>query len=355
MSSRVLAALVGLSVGSPAFAQTFTVAGACPGQLDLTVDGATANGQVVFITGTLGGSTVLGGGPCVGTTVDLGAPLKVRFKGPADANGSKTLSPVVAAGACQSGGQWMDVTTCGVTEALSLTPVCEQPDVSWVDGGLPGAQMADPALIALWTENSVDDGLYENFNLEDPAAVQTPIPATLVVDLLDAGQNLMCSIFYDIDTAVADPTYSAVSLDLMGAATANVVPVFDGVSVTVGAGATDCGPINPNGALAMAYGIGDDVRALFDGGWVMGYHQPSADFEALIVAVLGQAAWTNDWEPFINTQSFLGLELDFVNSFDRTCDIVDIDAGGLLQNQLNAQPGPLTEHHLSAAAWLLGL
>jgi hypothetical protein len=140
-----------------------------------------------------------------------------------------------------------------------------------------------------------------------------------------------------------------------GLPTATNVPVFDGVSVTVAAGATDCGPINPNGALAMAYSIGDDIRDLFNGGWGIGYHAPSADFETLIINALGQAAWLADWEPFINTQSFLELELDFVDSFDRTCDIVDVDAGFVLQNQLGAQAGPLTEHHLSGPAWVLGL
>lgn len=354
MSSRVLAvACVGLFIGTSAVAApTNEVSGTCPGAVTLTTNGATANGMVAFITGTLGGSTTLAAGPCPGLVLDLGGITK-RFSGPADAAGSKTLSPTVGAGACAFGGQWMDITTCTVSPAVSITPVCDVPEVT--NGDVPPVAgppfMPDPEAFTMWTWNSVKDGVRENFIIDDAAGPIT-VPASFILDFYDnvVAQTLMCSAWFDIDTAVANPGYTAVTRNVMGVPTMTAVTPFDAVSITLTEGFTDCGPLDPAGALGVGLGGTDDIRVFAQGVLLeTGYNDVSADVEALIVGALGQMTWDMDWAPFVIGESIFNVENNVADTFDRTCELVDPVA------LLPVPPGPLSEHAFSTPLWLFGI
>jgi hypothetical protein len=347
MSSRVLAvACVGLSFAMPAFAVDFDVSGACPGIVNLEATNGTPNGNHVFVTGTLGGSTVMAGGPCVGGTLDLGAPLKVRFNGAANANGEITLSPNVGANACATGGQWLDLTTCTTSEAKSLTPTCAVPDVTNGDvGPVAGPPfMTDPNAFTNWIWNSVDGGVRENFTIDDPMAPVT-LPASLIIDFYDdlVNQTYICSAWFDIDAAVPSVGYTSVTRDPMTLApTATATPPpFDAVELTLTEGFTDCGPLDPAGLLGMALGGTSDIRAFAQNVVLTtAYNAPSADMEDFWVTTvgLGQMAWDTDFAPFVNSTSFFGVETNLVDTYDRTCDLVDPVA------PIAAPAGPMTEH-----------
>ncbi len=362
MTSRVLAvACVGLSFGSSAFAQDFNVSGACPGVVNLELTNGTPNGNHVFVTGTLGGSTVMMGGPCVGDTLDLGAPLKVRFNGAADGAGAKTLSPNVGAGACATGGQWLDLTTCTTTEALSLTPACAVTDDSYGDIPPGAANMADPAFYALWSEAIVGGGLRQDFTVDDPAAPFT-VPAGVAIDYFDAAQLYMCTSFYNLSEATVHDgvpaAYSAVTLDVNGNVTMNSVAPLDAIKVVVTGGETTCGPLNPAGPLGTALGT-DDIRVFGHTTWELAYNIPSPDMDAWMSnAVGGAMAYATDWEPFIAGESYFGLESNYVFTYDTDgCDTVLLDALGYLIQE-PAPVGPLdnlAESDFFGHAWIFTL
>lgn len=335
-------------------APSMSVSGVCPGVVDISVTGATPNKNVVFLTGTLGGSTTLAAGGCAGTDIDLGG-ITLRFNGKTNGAGAKTLSPNLAAGACATGGQWLDLTTCEVSEALALGPSCTVPSTDWTDtppvAGPPFE--ADPTFFAMWTETSVASGLREDFEIEDPAG-NIPIPATLVVDFLDATFATQCSVYLDISAATVDNTYTASSIDPVTGAVAVAVTPVDPIFVTVGGGFTDCLELDPAGALAVALGS-TDIRNFVWGDWGMAFNETSAELEAAITAAVGAATYAADWDPFITGESFFGLETNWTDSFDRTCEVVEVDPVSGLFTQLPKPVGPFAEHEVSGAYWVFSL
>ncbi|KAA3611931.1 MAG: hypothetical protein DWQ01_07565 [Planctomycetota bacterium] len=99
-----------------------TVGGACPNNVQLTVDGATASGSVALLYSTSQGSFVIPAGvACAGTTLGLAAPVEVGAMLTADAAGQAILNTSVPAGAC--GNFWLqalDITSCGTSNVALL-------------------------------------------------------------------------------------------------------------------------------------------------------------------------------------------------------------------------------------------
>ncbi len=119
--------VVGPWLSTTAFAQTISVTGICPGTLDVTVMGMTAGGQVAIVAGFPGGSGVLAGGACAGTSVDVGNPV-LRGKAVADSLGVATLNPTVQQFTCGRAMQGVDLTTCATTPPTTTPPVCVPTD-----------------------------------------------------------------------------------------------------------------------------------------------------------------------------------------------------------------------------------
>jgi hypothetical protein len=113
-----------------ASAQDLTVTGTCPGTLDVTVTGATANRTVVLVAGFPGGSGVLAGGACAGTVVDVGNPI-VRGNAKADAAGTVIMNPTVPTQSCGRALQGVDLATCATTPPARI-PECADDDLDGV-------------------------------------------------------------------------------------------------------------------------------------------------------------------------------------------------------------------------------
>ncbi|MCC6907452.1 MAG: FG-GAP repeat protein [Phycisphaerales bacterium] len=99
-----------------------TVAGSCPGPMQLTVSGATPHGLVALVAGFRAGSFTLPPGPCQGLVVDIrppyapGAPLVTR----ADAQGRVAFSRPLPAQACGISVQAIDGSTCSASNRVVL-------------------------------------------------------------------------------------------------------------------------------------------------------------------------------------------------------------------------------------------
>ncbi|PCJ54235.1 MAG: hypothetical protein COA70_06280 [Planctomycetota bacterium] len=98
---------------------TLSILGNCPGPMTISVSGATPNGSVALAYGNAGSWTIPNG-PCTGTVLDLaGVPTLAGFFN-ADAAGTLTLAPNVPAGLCGRTLQAVDMTTCTVSNTVTL-------------------------------------------------------------------------------------------------------------------------------------------------------------------------------------------------------------------------------------------
>jgi hypothetical protein len=121
--------------GAAHAAPTIDVRGLCP-SVTVTLAGATPNRQIMLFTGDPSGATTLGSGPCQGTVVDVADANQRQHQllmTRVDAVGALTFSPAsMSRTECASGSlQGLDLTTCEVTEPVSL-----QIDCSTVGDGL---------------------------------------------------------------------------------------------------------------------------------------------------------------------------------------------------------------------------
>jgi hypothetical protein len=135
----VLWALMGNAQAAP----TIDVDGWCPA-VSFTMTGATANREVMIVTGDVGGTTTLTRGPCAGTTLDLGdadARLNHVVTARTDSSGDLTFTPEsLGRDACAKGVQGLDLTTCEVTSAVPMGIDCSATDL-------------DDGLLAYWPGN----------------------------------------------------------------------------------------------------------------------------------------------------------------------------------------------------------
>ncbi|MFT4622622.1 MAG: hypothetical protein ACI8PZ_001278 [Myxococcota bacterium] len=114
----ILAAL--LLAPSAAFAQTLTMVGACPGDIDIDASGLTAGGDVAFLFGLGAGSDVIPSGVCAGVATGL-AGIRLGVK-TTSADGTLSWpSLTVPGGACARSFQMLDLTTCTLTNVATIT------------------------------------------------------------------------------------------------------------------------------------------------------------------------------------------------------------------------------------------
>jgi hypothetical protein len=111
---RIVAnALLGAASGGLPATFNTQASGSCPGAASLTVHNATANGNVVVVSGTAGASTIPAG-VCAGTALPIANP-RVRAQGVANSVGAYGL-PIPALGRAACGARYVvvDMTTCAV-------------------------------------------------------------------------------------------------------------------------------------------------------------------------------------------------------------------------------------------------
>jgi hypothetical protein len=105
---------------------TLSVAGTCPGAVDVAVSGATPGGQVVLVTGDPGAAEPWFAGPCNGTVIDLAGPDRRRTM-TADALGNIAVQVDPRLQMCGHDWQVLDVGTCKTSNVVSVG--CSQTDL----------------------------------------------------------------------------------------------------------------------------------------------------------------------------------------------------------------------------------
>ncbi len=86
---------------------TLSMSGACPGQIDVSVADAVPDRNVVLYAGSSGGATVIAGGTCAGTELDLGPARRWKTLS-ADGSGEASFSFTASAGWCSRSAQAVD-------------------------------------------------------------------------------------------------------------------------------------------------------------------------------------------------------------------------------------------------------
>ncbi|MFG0330392.1 MAG: hypothetical protein ACF8PN_10895 [Phycisphaerales bacterium] len=99
---------------------SLTVAGDCPGQIELGVSSATPNGTVAFVFARNTGSITIPSGPCAGTALDLDSSARLVDTVTADASGDASLTGNAPAVACGGFVQAVDVASCTATNVAQL-------------------------------------------------------------------------------------------------------------------------------------------------------------------------------------------------------------------------------------------
>lgn len=113
--------VVALAMAAPGVASaapTLTITGQCPGETTMAITDAAANAWVGLFTGDANGSHTFGGGPCGGTTLDIG---NAQFLGKrhTDGDGNVSSTSTLTAFACGDTIQAMDLTDCSVSDVAS--------------------------------------------------------------------------------------------------------------------------------------------------------------------------------------------------------------------------------------------
>ncbi|MDA0667676.1 MAG: hypothetical protein O3A50_07855 [Planctomycetota bacterium] len=97
---------------------TLSASGVCPGPIQISLSGASANGAVAFAYGPAG-SFVIPSSACAGTSINIASPTLAGIFS-ADASGNFSVAPSLPAGLCGLTLQAVDMTTCGVSNAVVL-------------------------------------------------------------------------------------------------------------------------------------------------------------------------------------------------------------------------------------------
>jgi hypothetical protein len=115
---------------------TLDISGACPGPMDISAAGLTPGGTAAVLTGSRLGGDIIPGGPCPGVVSDLGG-LRFVTTVPIGLRGEVMASPTISAGLCSSYAQFLDVTTCTLTNAEAFGGGGDCVNLGWHAG--PGA------------------------------------------------------------------------------------------------------------------------------------------------------------------------------------------------------------------------
>jgi hypothetical protein len=98
---------------------TLDITGSCPGVLSIDGFGFTPSGTVAVLKGSGPGSDLLPGGPCTGGVTSLGG-LGFVTTLRADGGGRVSISPSIAAPICGAEVQFLDTSTCGLSNTDTL-------------------------------------------------------------------------------------------------------------------------------------------------------------------------------------------------------------------------------------------
>jgi hypothetical protein len=174
----ILVHSVFLAMASRAFAQDIDVVGSCPGDVAVSIIGATPSATVALLTGTPG-TTVRSRGACTGATADL-ADASLLTHGNADAMGSLTIHQTVTLSECGAGLQWMDGATCNFTPVGTI-PACSLVDLDadGFDACSGDCDDADPG-ISPAASDVCGNGLDENCSGTDASCA--PVGSFVVAD-----------------------------------------------------------------------------------------------------------------------------------------------------------------------------
>lgn len=94
---------------------TLSISGSCPGDTTIEVTGASPNSWVGIFTGTEGDSHTFGGGPCGGSTLDIGTAL-FAAKSRTDADGNTSRTKYLGDLGCGHAIQLLDLGDCSVSD-----------------------------------------------------------------------------------------------------------------------------------------------------------------------------------------------------------------------------------------------
>ncbi|MFT4626971.1 MAG: hypothetical protein ACI8PZ_005652 [Myxococcota bacterium] len=144
---RVL--VLAILLPAPALAITGSVTGSCPGPADIEVFDATPGEQVAILLGAGVGRDVVPAGPCAGVGTDLSGVRLLRTAR-ADGAGQVSLSPTLPPGACSRVIQFLDLSTCELSDAFELSDLD--------GGGAPGLCDVDAVLFGVNDREPLDDG-----------------------------------------------------------------------------------------------------------------------------------------------------------------------------------------------------
>jgi hypothetical protein len=109
-----------LEFSCPDAAPELSIGGDCPGPQPVDVTGMTPGGSAGIIASSfLGGDSMLGG-PCASVATGLTAPFFVTTVYDWDGDGEYHFTPATPGGACGRYIQFVDITTCAMTNAASF-------------------------------------------------------------------------------------------------------------------------------------------------------------------------------------------------------------------------------------------
>jgi hypothetical protein len=129
---------------------TLSAEGECPGEIAFEMD-ASIGGQYLLLAADERGSFIVSGGRCEGLDTGLAAPVS-RF-GPfpdLDVDGIRTVTPTVPADACGKSFVLLDLSTCVVSEPVTVGEAIDPVDPGGPAGVYVGSYAANAGPI--WSE-----------------------------------------------------------------------------------------------------------------------------------------------------------------------------------------------------------
>ena len=151
----LLAAAVLLPATALAGTPMLDISGPCPGDVAVTASGFTPGGSVAVVTGDSAGSDRVPTGPCEGYATGLSG-LSYLTSVRADGRGGVSLRPTVGRGLCGTNVQFIDVSTCSMSN-VDVVGGVDRPECSdymtldedWRNVGATGAVYCDRDEVAL--------------------------------------------------------------------------------------------------------------------------------------------------------------------------------------------------------------
>jgi hypothetical protein len=316
--------LLALFVADAALAQSVTATGACPGPITIDIQNLTPNGNFALLTGQVGGNQQVPGGPCQGTQTQL-SNLALRTTGTLNNGGDRTLTPNIPGGACSLELQILDVSTCNLTAPVPMGSQCQLPNNAIPAQG-PTGNMADPSFMGVAVSGIFTNQRANDFTI-DQQGVLTSASADMTFSFLDANFNPLCTIVYDLSGATVDNNFS----------TNSGAPFVSPLTVNLNGGFSDCGRVTQ-----AVFGSQDLRQFVQAQPWSVAFGPMQNAFAQTLENAVFNAGldFANDFEPFvfstyITTTGSAADEIDYTFRFDKSCDVVEVDAAG---NLLGVKP-----------------